>query len=58
MKINYPTSNPPSTAEEHTPPQRSVALELLRCINEDWEFIGESEKKERVEDAIAVLDNE
>ncbi len=55
--MNHPTVQPP-TQEEQEATRDEIALELLRCLDEDWEYMTENERRREVRDSMRVLDNE
>jgi hypothetical protein len=54
LKIDHPTTEPP-TEEKTTSQKIAVAVEVLRCIEEDWDMVTDEQKKESVETALKAL---
>ena len=55
MKIDHPTVEPPTKAEQERT-RRKTALELLRCLDEDWEYQKEHERRGKIRDVMCVLE--
>lgn len=53
----HPTVQPPTKEEQETT-QCSTALELLRCLDEDWEYMTEAERRQEVRNTKRVLNND
>jgi hypothetical protein len=53
LKIVHPTSEP--TEKEIQNQKVAVAVEVLRCIEEDWDMVTDEEKKQSVETALKAL---
>lgn len=53
---NHTTVQPPSK-EEQAQRRGDVAMEMLRSMNEDWEYISETEKRDTIRNVIRVLEN-
>lgn len=48
----------PPTREEQERSRSTIALEVLRSLHEDWEFMTDSQQRQAVRNTIRVLEHE